>query len=51
MSKLQKLDELLLMGAITVDEYKEKRDVYIERIYNLYIRDWITKEELQERLK
>lgn len=51
MSKLQKLDELLLMGAITIDEYKEKRNTHIERIYNLYIRDWITKEELQERLK
>ena len=51
MNKLQKLDELLLMGAITVDEYKEKRDTYIERLYNLYLRGWIDEEELKERLK
>lgn len=51
MSKLKKLDELLLMGVITVDEYKEKRDTYIERIYHLYLKGWIDIEELKERLK
>lgn len=44
------LEQLLMDGQITEDEYKEKKTVYIETLLELYMKDIITKEELYERL-
>lgn len=44
------LEQQLLAGEITEEEYKEKKAVYIETILELYINDIITKEQLYEKL-
>ena len=50
MNTLGRLEELLILGDITEEEYKEKKAVYVETILELYIRDIISKEEMLERL-
>lgn len=50
MNPLGHLEQLLLAGEITEDEYKEKKAVYVETILELYINDIITKEEMYEKL-
>lgn len=50
MNTLGMLEQLLLSGEITEEEYKEKKAVYIETLLELYIKDIITKEELYEKL-
>lgn len=47
---LGKLEKMLLEGKITEEEYKEKKATYIETLLELYIKDIITKEQLQEKL-
>lgn len=44
------LEQMLLTGKITEDEYKKKKAWYVETLLELYIRDIITEEELKERL-
>lgn len=44
------LEKLLLEGKITEEEYKEKKAVYVETLLELYIKDIITKEQLQDKL-
>jgi len=44
------LEKMLMNGEITEEEYKKKKTAYIETLYELYIRDIITEEELKERL-
>lgn len=44
------LEMLLLKGEITEEEYKEKKAVYVENILELYIKGFLTKEEMQEKL-
>lgn len=50
MNTLGKLERLLLAGEITEDEYKERKDEYVERILELYVKGIIDKEQLYERL-
>lgn len=47
---LGKLEKLLLAGEITEDEYKERKEVYVEQILELYILGIINKEQMQEKL-
>lgn len=47
---LGKLEVLLLTGQITEEEYKEKKAAYIDTLFELYIKDIITKEQLYEKL-
>ena len=50
MNTLGHLEQLLLSGEITEEEYKEKKTVYVETLLELYIKDIISKEELYEKL-
>lgn len=47
---LGKLEKMLRKGLITVEEYKEKKAAYVEILLELYIKDFITKEQLYEKL-
>lgn len=50
MNTLGRLEELLLDGEITEEEYKERKAVYVETILELYCLGIIDKEEMLERL-
>ena len=50
MNTLGRLERLLLEGKITEDEYKERKDVYIETLLEMYIMGIISKEQMKERL-
>lgn len=50
MNALGKLEQLLLSGEITEEEYRERKAVYVEMILELYIKGIIGKEEMYERI-
>lgn len=50
MNTLGHLEQLLLNGEITEEEYKKRKAVYVETILELYIKGIIDKEEMQEKL-
>lgn len=50
MNPLGRLEQLLMHGEITSEEYEEKKKVYVETLLDLYLNDLITKEELYEKL-
>lgn len=50
MNTLGRLEKLLMEGKITVEEYKERKNTYIEVILELYVKGLIDKEEMQKRL-
>lgn len=50
MNALGHLEQLLLSGEISEDEYKERKAVYIEVILQLYIKGIINMEVMLERL-
>ena len=50
MNTLGKLEQLLLKGEITEDEYKERKETYIETILEMYIMGIISKEQMLEKL-
>lgn len=50
MKPLGHLEQLLMNGEITEEEYKKKKAWYVETLLELYIRDIITEEELKEKL-
>jgi hypothetical protein len=50
MNTIGKLEQRLLDGEITEEEYKEKKAVYVETILELYCMGIITKEEMYEKL-
>lgn len=50
MNALGKLEQLLLAGEITEEQYRERKAVYVETILELYIKGIIGKEQLQEKL-
>lgn len=50
MNVIGKLEQRLLNGEITEEEYKKKKAVYVEKLLELYCMDIITKEELYERI-
>ena len=50
MNTLGHLEQLLLSGEISEDEYKERKAVYIEVILEMYIKGIINKEVMLEKL-
>jgi len=50
MNVLGHLEEMLLDGEITEDEYKERKAVYVETILELYVKGIIDKEQTQAKL-
>ena len=50
MKPLGHLEQMLMNGEITEEEYKKKKAWYVETLLELYIKDIITEEELKERL-
>ena len=50
MKGLGKLEQMLLAGEITEEQYRERKFLYVETLLELYIKGYITKEKLQEKL-
>ena len=50
MNALGRLEQLLLSGEITEEEYRERKAAYVETILELYIKGIISKEQMQEKL-
>ena len=50
MNTLGNLEMKLLNGEITEEEYKKKKTIYVELIFELYCLDLISKEEMYEKL-
>ena len=50
MNTLGKLEQLLLAGEITEGEYRERKEVYVETILEMYIKGIISKEQMYEKL-
>ena len=50
MNTLGHLEQMLMNGEITDDEYKKKKAVYVETILQLFVKGIISKEELYEKL-
>ncbi len=50
MNALGHLEQMLLNGEITEEEYRERKAVYVETILELYIKGIIDKEQMQEKL-
>lgn len=44
------LEQKLIAGEITEEEYTKRKMMYIETLYELFIKDFITEEELRERI-
>jgi hypothetical protein len=44
------LEQMLMNGEITEEEYTKKKVLYVETLYELFIKDFITEAELKERL-
>ena len=50
MNTLGILEQLLMQGEITEEEYKERKAVYVETILELYVKGIITKDQMNEKL-
>lgn len=50
MNTLGHLEQMLLEGEITEEEYKERKAVYVETILELYVMGIIDKEKMKEKL-
>lgn len=50
MNALGHLEQMLMNGEITEDEYKERKAAYVETILELYVKGIIDKEQMQEKL-
>lgn len=50
MNTLGHLEELLLNGEITEEEYKDRKAIYVETILEMYVMGIIGKDELYEKL-
>ena len=50
MNALGHLEQMLMNGEITEEEYKERKAVYVETILELYIKGIISKEQMKEKL-
>ncbi len=50
MNTLGKLEQLLMKGQITEEEYKERKAAYVETILELYVKGIISKEQMLEKL-
>lgn len=50
MNTLGHLEQLLMNEEISEEEYKKRKEVYVEQILELYVMGIITKEQMQEKL-
>ena len=50
MNTLGKLEQLLMSGEITEEEYRERKEVYVETILEMYALGIISKEQMYEKL-
>lgn len=50
MNALGHLEQILMNGEITEEEYRERKAVYVETILELYIKGIIDKKQMQEKL-
>lgn len=50
MNTLGHLEQMLMNGEITEEEYKERKEVYVETILEMYVMGIITKEQMHEKL-
>jgi hypothetical protein len=50
MNALGKLEQLLMAGEISEEEYKERKEVYVETILEMYVMGIISKEQMLEKL-
>lgn len=50
MNTLGHLEQMLIAGEITEEEYKKKKAVYVETILELYIMGIIDETEMKEKL-
>lgn len=50
MKPLGHLEQMLMKGEITEEEYKKKKAWYVETLLELYIKDIITEEDLKAKL-
>lgn len=50
MKALGTLEQLLLAGEITEEEYKHRKAIYVETLLELYVEGIIDKEQLKEKL-
>ena len=44
------LEQKFMNGEITEEEYTKRKMMYIETLYELFIKDFITEDELKQRL-
>lgn len=51
MSTLRELKKQYALKQISEEEYQQKKDALVERLVQLYFREYITLEELKERIK
>lgn len=50
MNILGKLEKMLMDGKITEEEYKERKNTYVEIVLEMYVQGLIDKEQMKERL-
>ena len=50
MNTLGKLEKLLLSGEITEDEYRDRKETYIETVLEMYVMGIITKDQMYKKL-
>ncbi len=50
MNALGHLEKMLMSGEISENEYKERKEVYVETILQLYVMGIITKEQMLAKL-
>ena len=50
MNALGHLEQLLLNKEISEEEYKKRKAIYVETILELYVKGFIDKEEMQQKL-
>ena len=50
MNTLGHLEQMLLSGEITEEEYRERKAVYVETILELYVQGILTKEQMEAKL-
>lgn len=50
MNTLGILEQLLLTGQITEEEYRERKDVYVEMVLEMYVKGIISKEQMLEKI-
>jgi hypothetical protein len=49
--RLSDLKRQLLQKEISEEEYKKKKDLFTQKLFELYCKDIITIDELEEKLK